>query len=468
MDCRLEPSLIHAAAAPEAAAEHIQRLMTAERRWAESQYGANGIGPPATVGIVGAGVMGTAIAAAVVRHRIPVWIVDQDDQAVAAAPQRIARRLGTLSGETQASAADVQQLVRTSRDLAAAARCDFVIESVVEKLAVKQQLLAQLEPLVAPGTIVASNTSTISWAHLATSLHDPGRLCGCHFFLPLGQAAMMETIRGERTRDDTIVAAIGFANAIGHLPLVVADAPGFVVNRLLVPYLAEAMHLLTEGVSVDAVERAAEDFGMAMGPLRLLDEIGLDTALECAWTMSGSSASLVVRSPLLVAMVKAKHLGRKTQAGFFLYDGQDQAPSALNPHLAKTLARWPHPSQPHTAETITWRLLTPMLLEATRMLQRGSVRDAGQIDLAILCGFGFPESRGGLLYWADQLGAARIVQLLGTLDYLGARAQPTPLLLEMAQQDRRFFEPAVAGRSNGSKELADLGRNRPAGEQRES
>ena len=250
---------------------------------------------------------------------------------------------------------------------------------------------------------------------------------------------MLEIVRGEKTRRATIVAAVRFASAIGHLPLVVDDAPGFVVNRLLVPYLSEAMQLLTEGATLDQVERAAEAFGMARGPLRLLDEVGLDTALECAWTMAGSSADLVVRSPLLVAMVKAKQLGRKTQAGFYLYEGPDQPPRSPNPHLAEMLARWSRDKRSHTAETILLRLLTPMLLEATRMLQRGSVRDAGQLDLAILCGFGFPVARGGLLYWLDHVGLGRIVPLLRTLDDLGPRAQPTPLLLEMAQQDGKFY-----------------------------
>jgi len=199
------------------------------------------------------------------------------------------------------------------------------------------------------------------------------------------------------------------------------------------------MQLLTEGVTVEAVETAAETFGMLMGPLRLLDEIGLDTALECAWTMSGSSADLVVRSPLLVTMVKAKQLGRKTQAGFFVYEGGEQQPSRLNPALAKAPARWPQEPRPHTADTIVLRLLMPLIQEATRMLQRGSVR-AGQIDLAVMLGFGFPVSRGGLLYWADQLGVARIVQLLGTLDYLGPRALPTPRLVEMAQRGETFYE----------------------------
>lgn len=424
---------------PEVALRHVQELMAAERRQAAVADGAAETGKPASVGVIGAGVMGSFIAASAVRSGVPVVIVDKDEQAVAAAPQRIAARLNAAAAGRPVPADAVGTLVQTSRDLAAAARCPLVVESVVEELAVKVQLLGELEPLLAADTIVASNTSTLPLAKLSAQLRDPGRLCGCHFFLPIGQAPMIEIIRGEKTRPATIAAAVRFANAIEHLPLVVADAPGFLVNRLLVPYLAEAMQLLTEGASVGEVEAAAEAFGMLLGPLRLLDEIGLDTALECAWTMSGSSADLVVRSPLLVAMVKAKQLGRKTQAGFFLYEGADPRPSRLNPALARALARWPQEPRPHTADTIVLRLLMPMIQEATRMLHRGSVRDAGQIDLAVTLGFGFPAARGGLLYWADQLGAARLVELFGTLDYLGPRAQPVPRLREMALSGAAFY-----------------------------
>ncbi len=435
-----EIPLVQDPSSTEAAARHIQRLMDDERRQAALQYGAGVRHDPGPVGIIGAGVMGTSIAAAAARRGVPVIVVDKDEQAVASVPQRIAARLNSPPLGADLPIDEILRLVQTSRELAAAASCPFVVETVVEELAVKQQLLAQLEPLLSADTIVASNTSTIPLAKLSAPLRDPGRLCGCHFFLPVGQAAMIEIIRGEKTRPATVAGAVDFANAIDHLPLVVADASGFVVNRLLVPYLAEAMQLLTEGVTVEAVESAAEAFGMLLGPLRLLDEIGLDTALECAWTMSGSSAELVVRSPLLVTMVKAKQLGRKTQAGFFLYEGRERRPQRLNPALAKSLARWPQEPRPHTTETIILRLLMPMIQEATRMLQRGSVRDAGQIDLAVLLGFGFPPSRGGLLYWADQLGAARIIELFGALEYLGSRAQPTPWLVDIANRRVRFYE----------------------------
>jgi len=424
---------------PEVALRHVRELMDAERRQAAFAYGAQGRGKPASIGIIGGGVMGTFIAASAVRSGVPVVVVDKHEPTLASVPQRIAARLHATAAGMPVPPAERERLVQTSGDLAAAARCPLVVESVVEELAVKVQLLGELEPLLGAGTIVATNTSTIPLAKLSAHLRDAGRLCGCHFFLPIGQAAMIEVIRGEKTRPETIAAAIDFATAIEHLPLVVADAPGFVANRLLVPHLAEAMQLLTEGASVEEIETAAESFGMLLGPLRLLDEIGLDTALECAWTMSGSSADLVVRSPLLVTMVKAKQLGRKTQAGFFLYEGQEPRPSRLNPALAKALARWPQEPRRHTPDTIVLRLLMPMIQEATRMLQRGSVRDAGQIDLAIMLGFGFPASRGGLLYWADQLGAARLIELFGTLNYLGARAQPVPQLVEMARGGEAFY-----------------------------
>jgi len=421
-----------------AAARHVQRLMEAERREAESQYGADGRRRPASVGIVGAGVMGASIAAAVVGRQIPVVLVDDDAQAQATARARISSWLSAGSATSGVPGADVDRLVRLG-GLDEAAQCDVVIESVAEILALKQQLLADLEPRLADGAILASNTSTIPLARLSSPLRDPGRLCGCHFFLPIGQAPMIEIVRGEKTRPETIAAAVDLAGAIGHLPLVVPDVPGFVANRLLVPYLSAAMQLLAEGESVEAVERAAENFGMIWGPLRLMDAIGLDTALHCGWVIAGSSADLVVGSPLLVAMVKAKQLGRKTGGGIFVYASDDPAPRGLNPALHEALARCPQTPRLHTEETIVLRLLTPMLLEATRMLQRGDVRDAGQIDLAVILGFGFPPSRGGLLYWADQLGAARIVELLGTLDYLGARAQPPSLLLERAQRGGTFY-----------------------------
>lgn len=413
--------------------------MDAERRAAQSQYGADGLRTPNSVGIVGAGVMGSSIAAAVVRRRIPVVMVDENAQALATVRQRISAWLSARPATNEAPSTELDRLVRLGSDLDEAARCDFVVESVVEKIAVKQQLLTHLEPRLAEGAILASNTSTIPLARLSSPLRDPGRLCGCHFFLPIGQAPMLEIVRGVKTRPDTVAAAVGFANAIGHLPLLVADVPGFVVNRLLVPYLSAAMELLAEGVSVEAVETAAESFGMIYGPLRLMDAIGLDTALQCGWAVSEDSSGLVVASPPLVAMVKARQLGRKTRAGFFLYDADGPAPRGVNPELYEALARWPQEQRPHTDETTILRLLTPMLLEATRMLQRGIVRDAGQIDLAVLLGFGFPPSRGGLLYWADQLGAGRIVELLGTLDYLGRRAAPTPLLLAMVADNRSFF-----------------------------
>lgn len=422
-----------------AAAGHLRRLVEAERRWAVTHYSDDRRAAPETVGIVGAGVMGVLIAAAALRRSIPVWIVDRDPQALATARQRIADKCDdVVVGRETGSDVDVGELIHLGDDLAALGRCQLVVEAVVERVAIKQQVLGALEPLLGPDAIIASNTSTIPWAQLATALHDPGRLCGGHFFLPTEHPPMVEIICGAQTRGETVAAMVAFAAAIDHLPLVVPDAPGFVVNRLLVPYLSEALQLLSEGVAVDAIESAALAFGMSLGPLRLLDEIGLDTALECAWTMAGDSPDLVIRSPLLVAMVKARRLGRKTGAGLFLYDADEAGTHLPNPDLAAVLARGGAEPTTMAPESIVVRLMAPMVLEATRMLARDHARHAGQIDLATVCGFGFPASRGGLLYWADHVGASEIVRLLETIAHLGGRAKPTPLLLEMARRGARF------------------------------
>jgi 3-hydroxyacyl-CoA dehydrogenase/enoyl-CoA hydratase/3-hydroxybutyryl-CoA epimerase/3-hydroxyacyl-CoA dehydrogenase/enoyl-CoA hydratase/3-hydroxybutyryl-CoA epimerase/enoyl-CoA isomerase len=238
------------------------------------------------------------------------------------------------------------------------------------------------------------------------------------------------------------------------MPIVVEDGPGFLVNRLLFPYVSEALELLLEGVPPDAIEHAAARFGMDMGPLHLLDEIGLDTALRAGMNLSGAFVERVSASPLLVKMVKAGRLGRKSGAGFFDYP--------QSAHLAGPGARPSAPRLPSTAEVlmefattsladaprripqvppvhaISARLVLAMLIEAVRLWEERKVCQAGDIDLGAVFGLGFPESRGGLLWWADTLGAARLLALLQPLARLGQRWQPPPLLVEMGRRRQPF------------------------------
>ena len=392
------------------------------------------------MGIIGAGLMGTSIAAAHVRHGLPVVIHDGNQDALAGALAAITAELGEADSDSLPESFIHQ--ARPTADLSEIARCDLVLESIVEVLSAKTQLYAHLQPHLATHAILASNTSTIPIQRLANGLADASRFCGLHFCHPVRKRPLVEIVRGPQTSDSTIAAMVAHVQRIDRIPIVVQDGPGFVVNRLLFPYLGEALELLREGASIASIEQSAADFGMALGPLRLMDEIGLDTTLQAAWVLSAAFPDRIVSSPLLVSMVKAGRLGQKSGAGFFSYDSPkgDISHGAVDAAVTETIAPWIDPSPQHEQAAIAHRLVLPMLLEATRILEEGKVGDARDIDLAVLFGLGFPAEKGGLLWWADTLGAERIVTLLlSSLRTIGARAEPTPMLQALAAANGRFY-----------------------------
>ena len=211
---------------------------------------------------------------------------------------------------------------------------------------------------------------------------------------------------------------VDHARAIDRLPLVVEDGPGFVVNRILQAYLGEAMDLLLEGATIESIEQAMLDFGMPIGPLEALDQIGLDVALGCGWVLAAALGERVVGSPILTGLIRAGRLGCKSGEGFFRYGKGPAAGKSVSPLLPKLIAQWARPPRRHDAQSIAARLLSAMVLEAARILHEGKVRDPRDIDLAMVFGLGFPESRGGLLFWADGLGAERA---LGDARFRGGR-----------------------------------------------
>lgn len=395
---------------------------------------------PRTMGIVGAGMMGVAVAAASVKRNVKVVITDSDVLAQAGACDRIAAELaqhGDMANDRISPT--VQRQVIATDDPAVVAQCDLVLESVPENLRLKQAIYAQVEPRLGARSILASNTSTIPIARLAAELADPERFCGIHFFHPVRHRPLVEIIRGPKTSENTVAIAMAYARAIAKMPIVVDDGPGFLVNRLLVPYLTEALEILLDGATIEQVEQAATQFGMALGPLRLLDQIGVDTVLLAGRVLWEAFPERVIASPLLVTLYKSGRRGRKTGAGFFCYPSGENDPGQPDPKVDAILAQWARAPQRFTQEEITARLLLPMILEASRLLEEGKVRDPQAIDLAMVHGLGFPAGRGGLLQWADTLGAERILQRLEPLASLGARMQPTRLLLEMARQRRAFY-----------------------------
>ena len=396
------------------------------------------------LGIVGAGLMGAAVAAAALRRGLSVVLYDNDEAALAPARQRTLTQLrGDITAPYAQRAVDSRLTLTHQPDFAG---CDLVLESIVETLSAKKQVYQQVEPHLSPGALLASNTSTIPIAQLASGLRSPDRFCGLHFFHPVPRRPLVEIVRGPATSASTIATATDLAKRIGKLPIAVADGPGFLVNRLLLPYLNEALDLLLEGADIDSVETAATRFGMALGPLRLLDEIGLDTALRAGMVLFSAFPNRIAASPLLVPMVKQGRLGRKTGAGFFRYAGPgDERCLGPDPQALALIREWLRQSAPPPREVITARLFLPMLLEATRVLEEGRVDTPRDIDLAVILGLGFPAARGGLLCWADMLGPRGVLSRLAMLRSLGPRAEPTALLLKMAQSGARFYRRPIRG-----------------------
>jgi 3-hydroxyacyl-CoA dehydrogenase/enoyl-CoA hydratase/3-hydroxybutyryl-CoA epimerase/3-hydroxyacyl-CoA dehydrogenase/enoyl-CoA hydratase/3-hydroxybutyryl-CoA epimerase/enoyl-CoA isomerase len=394
-----------------------------------------------SVGVVGAGVMGCAIAAANLQHGIPVTITDASAEALARCESLILEELGCVDLTPSADAerrAATSVLLRVASDDSPFADCDLVIESIVENPEVKRRVLQRLEPQLRDDAVVGSNTSTIPIGHLAAVLDHPGRLCGIHFCNPVRYRRLVEVVRSEASCDETVATACAYAKRLGKLPIVVRDSPAFLVNRLLFPYLNESLELITEGYSPEDIERAALDFGMLKGPLRLYDLIGIDTCFYAGRTMFDVFRDRLGASPILPALIKSDRLGQKNGRGFYLYPDGDAAPH-LDASLDERFAPYVRGEKRGTGEELTRRLFLPMLLEATRALEEGIVRDPRDVDLASIFGLGFPESKGGLLYWADQIGAPQVLEMLQPLAPLGLRATPTESLVRMAEQNERFY-----------------------------
>jgi 3-hydroxyacyl-CoA dehydrogenase/enoyl-CoA hydratase/carnithine racemase len=396
-----------------------------------------------SVGIFGAGIMGSGISAAVVKRELPVTLSDAMPQALAGGVQKI---LEEVSYNKQTKGSDPQRILKFAPLVNATTvdaeykNCDLVIEAVVENPKVKGELYRRIEPLLGERAILASNTSAISIGRLAENLKHPDRFCGIHFFNPVRKMPLVEVIRGPKTSDETIATAVGFAKSVGKSPIVVNDGPGFLVNRLLLPYMNEALELILDGVEIKAIESAAKGFGMPMGPITLYDVVGLDTAYYAGQVMHEAFPDRIGESPLLGAMVKAGRLGQKTGVGFFAYKDKREGRGTPDPTLADVLKPLIRGQTRLGEQQIVERLFLPMVLEATRILEERKVRDPRDVDLGLIYGIGFPPFKGGLLFWADTLGAAKIVEMLKPYESLGKRYEPTPMLEDMAKSGKGFYQ----------------------------
>jgi 3-hydroxyacyl-CoA dehydrogenase/enoyl-CoA hydratase/3-hydroxybutyryl-CoA epimerase len=360
------------------------------------------------VHVVGAGVMGGDIAAWCALRGLNVTLQDREEKYITPALERATKLFGKRVRDPL-KRAEVEKRLTADVPGDGVAGADLIIEAIYENLEAKQSLYEDLQTKMKPGAILATNTSSIRLEDLRTVLNDPDRFIGIHFFNPVAQLPLVEIIRCADTQQAVLDSAFGFVKGIGKFPLECASSPGFVVNRILGPYMAEAMHLAEAGVPLTTIDAAAEDFGMPMGPIELIDSVGLDVALHVSKVL-GSAFDRVVPDTL-ATMVENKHLGRKEGQGFYEWiDGKAAKPA--------------RDRQAKPAEIID-RLILPMINEAVACLHEGVVTEADLLDAGVIFGTGFAPFRGGPLQYARDRGITNVTETLTQLAFeFGARFQP--------------------------------------------
>lgn len=346
------------------------------------------------VHVVGAGVMGGDIAAWCALRGLDVTLQDRAEEFVRPAMQRAQKLFDKKlrnAGERAAAAS------RLRADVAGdgVADADLVIEAIFENAEAKQELYRNLQGRMRESAVLATNTSSIRLENLRSVLQHPQRFIGLHFFNPVAVLPLVEVIRCKDTESAVLDSGFAFVKAIGKFPLECASSPGFVVNRVLAPYMAEAMHLAESGIALADIDRIAEDFGMPMGPVELVDSVGIDVALHVSKVLGAE-----YRRPVparLAEMVERGQLGRKSGQGFYKWvDGK-----AIKPNASGTV--------PGDAMD---RLMLPMINEAVACLHEGVVADADLLDAGVIFGTGFAPFRGGPIQYARDRGPAAIEQIL--------------------------------------------------------
>ncbi len=396
------------------------------------------------VGVLGGGLMGAGIAFSHIRKDFDVTLWDLNDELVAAGLKRVR---GPMEGRmkigrmTSAEAIESLSKVRTTTEKPVLKDCDLLIEAIVEREDIKVATFKEMEDIVGEDAIIASNTSTISITRMAKDLKRPENFIGMHYFSPVDRMQLVEIIRGEKTSDQTVATVTAQAQAIGKKPIVVNDCPGFLVNRVLLPYMNEAVLLIEEGVDMGRLDKLVTKFGMPMGPVTLADMVGLDVAKLAGGVLAEAYADRAQPSQLVPKLVEMGRLGQKSNAGFMAYvekRGKKRGkPDDVVAKLVEEIGR--KSAEEPDDDTILDRLFLSMLAEAVRLLEENIVRKHEDVDFGLIFGIGFPPFRGGLLRWADSVGAQAAVDKLAKLEPLGKRFEAPQMLKDMAKSGKTFY-----------------------------
>jgi len=401
-------------------------------------------------GVLGGGVMGAGIASSFADKGVATRLFDLDPAALDAAlldhraqveKKRKRKRLQRHEALAASDRLDAAYSLESFR------RAEIIGEAVAERMDVKQKVFGDLAGMVAKDCILATNTSSLSVTEIAKPIPHPERVVGMHFFNPVKKMPLVEVILGEQTSEEAALEVAALATRMGKTPVLVKDVAGFLVNRLLGPYLDEAVRLFRAGASPKLLDSTMLDFGMPMGPLRLLDEVGLDIADHASQSLFEAYGARMEPCRDLEQMRNPERLGRKTGRGFYVFPKGKKSRETLAPDLAQYQAS--RVAAAFDEREIRDRLVLSMVNEAARALEEGVVASAKELDLASVFGMGFAPFYGGLMHYADHLGTRTVVERLERIQSApdvaerpGGREKfsPAPLLVEMAQAGRKFFE----------------------------
>jgi 3-hydroxyacyl-CoA dehydrogenase/enoyl-CoA hydratase/3-hydroxybutyryl-CoA epimerase len=397
--------------------------------------------PVGKIAILGTGFMGAGIAAVAAQRGVLVRFKDVDNGRVLkglASVRDVLRERLVKRQITRQEFDDQMSLVSGTSTYTGFGNVPLVIEAVFEDLTVKQGVVREVEGVLPPGAIVASNTSTIPIARIAETSRDATHVLGMHFFSPVPKMPLLEVIVTDRTDPRVTSTAVSLGMRLGKTVIIVRDSPGFFVNRILAPYLNEAGKMLDEGAPIDAIDRALVAFGFPVGPITLIDEVGIDVAGKSGGILADAYGPRMAPSQSLQRVVAAGRTGRKGRKGFYLYSdvGKKQG---VDPSVYTLL---PTGAQRSTIsdDEIQRRAVLAMVNEAARCLEEGVVRAPRDGDVGAVFGIGFPPFRGGPFRYADTVGAVEVVRQLEELnDRFPPRFQPADSLLDLARKNARFY-----------------------------
>jgi len=391
--------------------------------------------------VLGAGLMGSGIAQTIVdKGGLNVRMKDVNFAALGKgmkAAEKIWRKKLDRRRINKVEYSRLLSQITTTTDWSGFHHVDLVIEAVLEKLELKKQVLAEFEAIAKEGAIFATNTSTIPITKIAEGAKHPDKVVGMHFFSPVDKMPLLEIIAGEKTSAETLSTAVAFGKKIGKTVVVCKDGPGFIVNRILGPYMNEAGFMVEEGYAIDFIDKTMVKFGMPLGPLNVLDEVGIDVAQKAGQVLSDAFGDRAQATELIKALVNDGRFGKKNGRGVYQWvKGKKGDPDPAVYKLVKSFG-----AKRSDAPLLVDRTIFLMVNEASRILDEGIASCAGDVDLAMIMGTGFPPFRGGLLRYADDLGAAAIVEKMRELRKVyGIRFEPSEALVRLAESGKTFYE----------------------------